>query len=203
VIDHEPVSRPPKGRSASRRRSAGIALRTPTGRGWLPGLGGKAGSYLLTDGGPAWSFLRNGLRPQPAERAAPGNAGTAARGRSAHGGPHAQWRGGRHLRDLRAAPDAESALEAFRCKHHVRRPYQPFQCAVDVPLASSPAACDLQCGSAGVLFQPRPSRSAVEATCVNGAGSAALIAASSRLRWRAMAACRSAGSVASSSSSIA
>jgi len=53
----------------------------------------------------------------------------------------------------------------------------------------------------GVLFQPRPSRSATEATDVNGAGSAALTAASSRLRWLAMAACRSAGSVDSSSSS--
>ena len=61
----------------------------------------------------------------------------------------------------------------------------------------------LPTGMAGVLFQPRPSRSAAEATDANGAGSAALIAASSRLRWRAMAACRSAGSVASSSSSMA
>jgi len=63
------------------------------------------------------------------------------------------------------------------------------------PLRDSP------CGPAGVLFQPRPSRSATEATDVNGAGSAALTAASSRLRWLAMAACRCAGSVDSSSSS--
>ena len=57
-------------------------------------------------------------------------------------------------------------------------------------------------GLAGAVFQPRPSRSATEATSANGAGSAALTAASSRLRWPAMAACRSAGSVDSSSSSI-
>ena len=53
------------------------------------------------------------------------------------------------------------------------------------------------------LFQPRPSRSATEATDASWAGSAALTAASSRLRWAAMAACRPAGSVDSSSSSIA
>jgi len=45
---------------------------------------------------------------------------------------------------------------------------------------------DLPCGSAGVLFQPRPSRSATEATDANGAGSAALTAASSRLARRSI-----------------
>ena len=55
---------------------------------------------------------------------------------------------------------------------------------------------------AGFGSQPRPSRSAAEATSVNGAGNAAPAAASSRLRWRAIAACRPAGSVDWSSSSI-
>jgi hypothetical protein len=67
----------------------------------------------------------------------------------------------------------------------------------------TPGVGGLQCGLAGVLVQPRPSRSAAEATAANGAGSAALTAASSRVRWPPMAACRSAGSVVSSSSSIA
>jgi hypothetical protein len=63
--------------------------------------------------------------------------------------------------------------------------------------------CAFGCSDADlVLLQPRPSRSATEATDANGAGSAALTAAVSRLRWPAMAACRSGGSVDSSSSSI-
>ena len=53
---------------------------------------------------------------------------------------------------------------------------------------------------ARVPIQPSPSRSDVEDTAANGAGSAALTAASRRPRWRAMAACRSCGSVDSSSS---
>ncbi len=52
---------------------------------------------------------------------------------------------------------------------------------------------------ARVPIQPSPSRSAVEDTAANGAGSAALAAAARRLRWRAMAACRSSGSADSSS----
>jgi hypothetical protein len=58
------------------------ARRNPIGRGLLPGLVGQAGSYLLTAGGPTWSFLQNGLRPHPAERTAPGNADTGGAGRS-------------------------------------------------------------------------------------------------------------------------
>lgn len=55
--------------------------------------------------------------------------------------------------------------------------------------------------SARVPIQPSPSRSGVEDTAAKGAGIAALAAASRRPRWRAMAACRSSGSVDSSSSS--
>ena len=81
----------------------------------------------------------------------------------------------------------------------------PSSVADGVLISTSTAAATFlaalrSCGS--VLFQPRPSRSGTEATDANGAGSAALTAASSRLRWAAMAACRSAGSVDSSSSSI-
>jgi hypothetical protein len=58
--------------------------------------------------------------------------------------------------------------------------------AVSGPANGHVAGTTLVAGPAGVLFQPRPSRSGVEATGMNGAGNAALTAASRRLRWPAM-----------------